>query len=52
MESVTEQEMRQEQQARFEKLAHLVAESLHRYLLRRTNPDMVEDILSETMLRS
>jgi RNA polymerase sigma-70 factor (ECF subfamily) len=50
VESVTEQEMRQEQQARFERLAHLVAESLHRYLLRRTNPDMAEDILSETML--
>jgi RNA polymerase sigma factor (sigma-70 family) len=50
VESLTEQEMRREQQARFEGLAYLVAESLHRYLLRRADADMVEDILSETML--
>lgn len=36
--------------ARFEGLAHLVVEPLHRYLLRRTGADMVEDVLSETML--
>ncbi|MFJ3307387.1 RNA polymerase sigma factor [Streptomyces sp. NPDC086549] len=47
---MTEQETRRNRQARFEGLAHVVAEPLHRYLLRRTNPDMVEDILSETML--
>lgn len=28
----------------------MVMEPLHRYLLRRTAPDMVEDVLSETML--
>lgn len=28
----------------------MVTEPLHRYLLRRTAPDMVEDVLSETML--
>lgn len=50
MESMTEQETRRVRQARFEGLAHVVAEPLHRYLLRRTNPDMIEDILSETML--
>lgn len=36
--------------ARFEGLAHLVVEPLHRYLLRRTGADMVDDVLSETML--
>lgn len=36
--------------ARFEGLAHLVVEPLHRYLLRRTSADMVDDVLSETML--
>ncbi|MFL5999996.1 MAG: RNA polymerase sigma factor [Streptomyces sp.] len=46
----TEQEARQRQQARFERLAHVVAEPLHRYLLRRAHADTVEDILSETML--
>jgi len=50
VESVTEQKMRQERQARFERLAHVVAEPLHRYLLRRTDADTVEDILSEAML--
>ena len=28
----------------------MVTEPLHRYLVRRTAPDMVEDVLSETML--
>lgn len=50
MESMTEQETRQRQRARFERLAHVVVEPLHRYLLRRTSADMVEDILSETLL--
>ncbi|MER6221601.1 sigma-70 family RNA polymerase sigma factor [Streptomyces sp900105755] len=47
---MTEQEARRQRRARFESLAHVVAEPLHRYLLRRTAPDMVEDVLSETML--
>lgn len=38
------------QQARFERLARVVVEPLHRYLLRRTSADLVEDVLSETML--
>lgn len=50
MESMTEQEPRRKQQARFEGLAHVVVEPLHRYLLRRADADMVEDLLSETML--
>jgi DNA-directed RNA polymerase specialized sigma24 family protein len=50
VESMTEQETRRRQRARFEGLAHVVAEPLHRYLLRRTSADMVEDVLSETML--
>ncbi|MFG2959011.1 RNA polymerase sigma factor [Streptomyces sp. NPDC048291] len=48
---MTDQETRHRQRrARFESLAHVVTESLHRYLVRRTSPDMVEDVLSETML--
>ena len=47
---MTEQETRRQRRARFEGLAHVVTEPLHRYLLRRTAPDMVEDVLSETML--
>ncbi|MCX4817696.1 sigma-70 family RNA polymerase sigma factor [Streptomyces sp. NBC_01239] len=47
---MTEQEVRRMRRARFEGLAHLVVEPLHRYLLRRTSADLVEDILSETML--
>ncbi|MFD3377382.1 MULTISPECIES: RNA polymerase sigma factor [unclassified Streptomyces] len=47
---MTEQETRRKRRARFEGLAHVVTEPLHRYVLRRTAPDMVEDVLSETML--
>ncbi|MCX4911181.1 RNA polymerase sigma factor [Streptomyces sp. NBC_00878] len=47
---MTEQEMRRGRQARFEGLAHVVAEPLHRYLLRRTSPDLVDDVLSDTLL--
>ncbi|MFC9842907.1 RNA polymerase sigma factor [Streptomyces sp. NPDC060223] len=47
---MTEQEARRQRRARFESLAHVVTEPVHRYLLRRTAPDMVEDVLSETML--
>lgn len=50
MESMTEQETRRIRRARFERLAHLAVPPLHRYLLRRTSADTVEDILSETML--
>ncbi|WP_326726106.1 sigma-70 family RNA polymerase sigma factor [Streptomyces sp. NBC_00243] len=47
---MTEEETRRKQQARFERLAHVVVEPLHRYLLRRAGADMAEDVLSETML--
>ncbi|MGH1551934.1 sigma-70 family RNA polymerase sigma factor [Streptomyces sp. L7] len=50
MESITEQETRRLRRARFEGLAQVVTEPLHRYLVRRTAPDMVEDVLSDTML--
>lgn len=50
MESMTEEESRQRQRARFERLAHVVVEPLHRYLLRRTSADMADDILAEAML--
>lgn len=50
MESMTEQETRRQRQTRFERLAHVVAEPLHRYLLRRAHPDTAEDVLSETLL--
>lgn len=50
MESMTEEESRQRQQARFERLAHVVVEPLHRFLLRRTSANMVDDILAEAML--
>ncbi|MBO3749675.1 sigma-70 family RNA polymerase sigma factor [Streptosporangiaceae bacterium NEAU-GS5] len=35
---------------RFEKLAEVVAAPLHRYLVRRADGDIVDDVLSETML--
>ncbi|SPF07114.1 RNA polymerase sigma factor [Streptomyces sp. MA5143a] len=38
------------ERARFEALAHVVAEPLHRYLLRRADPDQVDDVLSDTLL--
>lgn len=38
------------ERARFEALAHVVAEPLHRYLLRRADPDHVDDVLSDTLL--
>ncbi|MFF7984339.1 RNA polymerase sigma factor [Streptomyces sp. NPDC007901] len=47
---MTEQETRRQRQKRFERLAHVVAEPLHRYLLRRTHADTAEDVLSETLL--
>ncbi|MGW1211547.1 RNA polymerase sigma factor [Streptomyces sp. NPDC002499] len=47
---MTEEEARRKQRARFEGLAHVVAAPLHRYLLRRARPDLVDDILAETML--
>lgn len=37
-------------EARFEALVRAVAEPLHRYLVRRTDPDAVDDILADTML--
>ncbi|MFD9328220.1 RNA polymerase sigma factor [Streptomyces sp. NPDC060065] len=47
---MTEEETRRKRQARFERLAHVVVEPLHRYLLRRAGADLAEDVLSETML--
>ncbi|MDX3696609.1 sigma-70 family RNA polymerase sigma factor [Streptomyces europaeiscabiei] len=38
------------ERARFEALARVVAEPLHRYLLRRADPDQVDDVLSDTLL--
>ncbi|MFI1050179.1 RNA polymerase sigma factor [Streptomyces griseoruber] len=46
----TEQRAAGDQRARFEALAHVVTEPLHRYLLRRADPDQVDDVLSETLL--
>ncbi|MDX3751993.1 sigma-70 family RNA polymerase sigma factor [Streptomyces sp. AK08-02] len=46
----TEQRATRDQRARFEALAHVVTEPLHRYLLRRAEPDQVDDVLSETLL--
>ncbi|MFI6404770.1 RNA polymerase sigma factor [Streptomyces sp. NPDC050548] len=47
---MTEQETRRMGRARFEGLAQVVVEPLHRYLLRRTNTETAEDVLSETLL--
>ncbi|WEH12512.1 sigma-70 family RNA polymerase sigma factor [Streptomyces sp. VNUA24] len=38
------------ERARFEALAQVVTEPLHRYLLRRADPDQVDDVLSDTLL--
>ncbi|WP_371661144.1 RNA polymerase sigma factor [Streptomyces sp. NBC_00280] len=46
----TEQRATRDQRARFEALARVVTEPLHRYLLRRADADQVDDILSETLL--
>lgn len=45
-----EQRAARDQRARFEALARVVTEPLHRYLLRRADPDQVDDILAETLL--
>ncbi|KFG08415.1 sigma-70 family RNA polymerase sigma factor [Streptomyces sp. LBUM 1479] len=53
MESMKEKRAARDQQAeraRFEALAHVAAEPLHRYLLRRADPDQVDDVLSDTLL--
>jgi RNA polymerase sigma factor (sigma-70 family) len=47
---MTEKRAAREQRARFEALARVVTVPLHRYLLRRADPDQVDDILSETLL--
>ncbi|MDQ0934189.1 RNA polymerase sigma factor [Streptomyces turgidiscabies] len=47
---MTEKRAARDQRARFEALARVVTEPLHRYLLRRADPDQVDDILSETLL--
>jgi len=46
----TEQRAARDQRARFEALAQVVTEPLHRYLLRRADADQVDDVLSETLL--
>ncbi|WP_327696094.1 RNA polymerase sigma factor [Streptomyces sp. NBC_00459] len=46
----TEQRATRDQRARFEALARVVTEPLHRYLLRRADADQVDDVLSETLL--
>ncbi|MGY1499429.1 RNA polymerase sigma factor [Streptomyces sp. QTS52] len=46
----TEQRATRDQRARFEALAHIVTAPLHRYLLRRAEPDQVDDVLAETLL--
>ncbi|WP_241826912.1 RNA polymerase sigma factor [Streptomyces graminilatus] len=47
---MTEKRGARDQRARFEALAHIVTVPLHRYLLRRADPDQVEDVLAETLL--
>ncbi|WP_245608057.1 RNA polymerase sigma factor [Streptomyces hokutonensis] len=47
---MTEQETRRMRRARFEGLARVVVEPLHRYLLRRASTETAEDVLSETLL--
>jgi RNA polymerase sigma-70 factor (ECF subfamily) len=37
-------------EARFEALVRVVAQPVHRYLVRRTDADAVDDVLAETML--
>jgi RNA polymerase sigma factor (sigma-70 family) len=37
-------------EARFEALARVVGEPIHRYLLRRIEPDSVDDVLADTLL--
>lgn len=39
-----------DREARFEALAHVVVEPLHRYLVRRAEAGVADDILSETLL--
>jgi RNA polymerase sigma factor (sigma-70 family) len=50
VESMTEQGTNRDPRARFEVLAHVVVEPLRQYLVRRTDADVVDDILSETLL--
>jgi RNA polymerase sigma-70 factor (ECF subfamily) len=47
---MTEKRGARDQRARFEALAHVVTVPLHRYLLRRAEPDQVDDVLAETLL--
>ncbi|MFI1355142.1 RNA polymerase sigma factor [Streptomyces sp. NPDC020898] len=49
-EYVTDERAAGDRRARFEALAHLVTEPLHRYLLRRADPDPVDDVLADTLL--
>ncbi|MDX3309219.1 RNA polymerase sigma factor [Streptomyces sp. NPDC054884] len=47
---MTEQGTAPDAEARFEALAHVVVEPLHRYLVRRADAHVVDDVLSETLL--
>ena len=47
---MTGQETTRGAEARFEVLARVVVEPLHRYLVRRADADVVDDVLSETLL--
>ncbi|MFF3934642.1 RNA polymerase sigma factor [Streptomyces phaeofaciens] len=50
MESIQNQESARCRERRFEALARVVAQPLHRYLLRRADAGQVDDVLAETML--
>lgn len=50
VESMTEQGTTRDPEARFQALAQVVVEPLYRYLVRRAEVDVVDDVLSETLL--
>ncbi|MFG2948305.1 RNA polymerase sigma factor [Streptomyces adustus] len=50
MELIQEQEPARSREQRYEALARVVAQPLHRYLRRRADADQVDDILAESML--
>lgn len=50
VDSMTDKKVSREPQARFEALVHLVAEPLHKYLLRRTDANTADDVLADTLL--
>jgi RNA polymerase sigma-70 factor (ECF subfamily) len=50
VESLQKQEHARSRERRYEALVRVVARPLHRYLLRRTHLNQVDDVLAETML--